>query len=43
MNDKKKKFLLLRADGNSFDKIAKELKVTKKTLIQWNRIYQVLL
>jgi len=40
MNDKKKKFLLLRADGNSFDKIAKELKVTKKTLIQWSRIYQ---
>jgi len=40
MNDKKKKFLLLRADGKSFDKIAKELKVTKKTLIQWSRIYQ---
>lgn len=40
MNDKQKKFLILRADGLSFDKITKELKVTKKTLIQWSRIYQ---
>jgi len=40
MNDKQKKFLILRADGLSFDKIAIKLKVTKKTLIQWSRIYQ---
>jgi|GEM_PF-1363511 len=40
MNDKQKKFLLLRADGLSFDKIAQELKVSKPTLIQWSRIYQ---
>lgn len=40
MNDKQKKFLILRADGLSFDKIAKELKVSKPTLIQWSRIYQ---
>ncbi len=40
MNDKQKKFLLLRADGLSFDKIAKELKVSKPTLIQWSRLFQ---
>ncbi|MBL1243505.1 MAG: hypothetical protein COA39_003755 [Sulfurimonas sp.] len=40
MNDKQKKFLVFRADGLSFDKIAKELKVSKPTLIQWSRIYQ---
>lgn len=40
MNEKQKKFLLLRADGLSFDKIAKEIKVTKKTLIQWSRIFK---
>lgn len=40
MNEKQKKFLLLRADGLSFDNIAKEIKVTKKTLIQWSRIYK---
>ena len=40
MNDKQKKFLIFRADGLLFDKIAIKLKVTKKTLIQWSRIYQ---
>ena len=40
MTDKQKKFLLLRADGISFDKIAKELKVSKPTLIQWSRLFQ---
>ena len=40
MNDKQKKFLILRADGLSFDKIAKELKVSKPTLIQWSRLFQ---
>ncbi len=40
MNDKQKRFLILRADGLSFDKIAKELKVSKPTLIQWSRLFQ---
>ena len=40
MNDKQKKFLILRADGLSFDKIVKELKVSKPTLIQWSRLFQ---
>lgn len=39
MNDKQKKFLLLRADGMSFDKIVKELNVSKPTLIQWSKLY----
>ncbi len=40
MNDNQKKFLLLRADGLSFDKIAQQLKVSKPTLIQWSRLFQ---
>lgn len=40
MNDKQKNFLLLRAEGLSFDKIAIELKVSKPTLIQWSRLFQ---
>ena len=40
MNDKQKKFLQLRASGMSFDKIAIELKTTKKTLIQWGRLFK---
>jgi hypothetical protein len=40
MNAKKQKFILLRADGLSFDKIAKELKVSKAQLIQWSKIYE---
>ena len=40
MKDKQKKFLILRADGLSFDKIVKELKVSKPTLIQWSRLFQ---
>jgi len=39
MNDKQKKFLILRADGLSFDKITKELKVSKPTLIKWSRLF----
>jgi len=37
MNAKQKDFLLLRADGVSFDKIAKEIKISKPTLIQWSK------
>lgn len=32
----KKKFILLRASGLSFQKISKILKVSKQTLLQWN-------
>ena len=39
MNDKQRKFILLRADGLSFDKIAKELKTSKVTLIKWNKLF----
>ena len=34
------KFITLRSDGLSFDKIAKELKVSKVTLIQWSKLFE---
>lgn len=40
MNTNQKQFLILRADGLSFDKIAKELKVSKPTLIKWSRLFK---
>ena len=40
LNDKQKQFLVLRADGLSFDNIALQIKVSKKTLIQWAKIFQ---
>ncbi len=36
-NEKKEKFIQLRAKGYSFDKIAKKLKMSKQTLINWNK------
>mgnify|MGYP001155437714 FL=1 len=36
-NEKKEKFIQLRAKGYSFDKIAKKLKMSKQTLIDWNK------
>ena len=33
-------FITLRADGLSFDKIAKQLKVSKVTLIQWSKLFE---
>jgi hypothetical protein len=36
-NETKQKFIELRAKGLSFDKIAKELNVSKPTLIEWRR------
>jgi len=33
----KEEFLVLRAQGQSFEKIAKQLKVSKQTLINWSR------
>ena len=35
--DKQSLFIELRAKGNSFDRIAKELKVSKATLIGWSK------
>lgn len=40
MNDKQQKFILLRADGISFDKIAIQLKVSKASLIQWSKLFE---
>ncbi len=34
------RFIELRADGNSFDKISKELKVNKQTLINWSKKFE---
>ena len=39
MTDKQREFILLRADGLSYDKIAKQLKVSKVTLIQWSKLF----
>lgn len=35
------KFVELRIEGKSFDDIAKELKTTKQTLIEWNKTVSV--
>ena len=40
MHIKQKKFILLRADGLSFDKIATKLKISKPTLIQWSKLFE---
>ena len=40
LNNKQREFILLRADGLSFDKIATQLKVSKATLIQWNKLLE---
>ena len=39
MNSKQREFILLRADGISFDKIATQLKTSKPTLIQWSKLF----
>lgn len=36
----KEKFILLRAENKSFDKISAELGVSKPTLIKWSREFQ---
>ena len=36
--DKQLQFIEMRAKGNSFDRIAKKLKVNKKTLIEWSKV-----
>lgn len=37
----KKKFIELRAKGVSFDKIAKELSISKQTLIKWSKEMEI--
>ncbi|MBM3938803.1 MAG: hypothetical protein FJ333_09165 [Sphingomonadales bacterium] len=37
---KKREFVSQRAEGNSFDKIAKAIKVSKPILIEWEREYK---
>lgn len=39
-NKTKQKFIEHRAAGHSFDKIAKELKVAKSTLINWSKEFE---
>lgn len=39
-NETKEKFIELRAKGYSYDKIAKELSVSKPTLIDWSRDFE---
>ncbi|WP_122894126.1 hypothetical protein [Arcobacter peruensis] len=40
MNTKQQEFIILRADGISFDKISNKLKTSKPTLIQWSKLYE---
>ncbi len=40
MTKQQREFILLRADGISFDKIATQLKVSKASLIQWSKLYE---
>lgn len=40
MNTKQREFILLRAEGLSFDKIATKLKVSKASLIQWSKLFE---
>jgi len=40
MNEKQKRFIVLRADGLSFDKIAKEIETSKPTLIKWGKQFR---
>ena len=40
MTKEHKQFITLRADGKSFDFIAKKLNKAKSTLIQWGKLYQ---
>ena len=40
MTPTQKKFLILRSDGMTFDKIALELKTGKSTLISWSKLFQ---
>jgi transposase len=39
----RERFIELRAENVSFDKIAKQLKVSKSTLITWARLYELVI
>ena len=40
MNKKEQDFIIMRANGITFDKMAEELKTTKATLIKWSKKFQ---
>ena len=40
MTKQQREFILLRADGVSFAKIATKLKVSKASLIQWSKLFE---
>jgi len=40
-NEIKDKFIELRAQGNSYDNIAKKLNVSKQTLINWSKEFHI--
>lgn len=40
INPKQQNFIIMRADGISFDKIASQLKTAKSTLIQWSKLFE---
>lgn len=40
MTDKQNKFLAFRAEGKSYDAIAKELGTSKPTLMQWSKLFE---
>ena len=40
MNDKQNRFLTLRAEGQTYDAIAKELQTSKPTLMQWSKLFE---
>ena len=40
MNDKQNRFLTLRAEGKTYDAIAKELQTSKPTLMQWSKLFE---
>ena len=40
MTKQQREFILLRADGVSFDNIATKLKVSKASLIQWSKLFE---
>jgi|FLOH01.1.fsa_nt_gi transposase len=40
MDAKQREFILLRDNGESYDAIAKKLKTSKATLIQWNKLFE---
>ena len=40
MTDKQNRFLALRAEGKTYDAIAKELQTSKPTLMQWSKLFE---